>query len=104
MLIDKFLAELLGTFVFLIVIITSVETHSIYDKASAWIKIPAALAAIILAFGYISGGNFNPAVSIMFFIDNRLTLEELIVYVIGQILGAVLAYFFYIYTKSYLNK
>ena len=104
MLIDKFFAELIGTFIFLAVIITTVESHSIYDNIQAWVKIPIALAVAILAFGFISGGHFNPAVSIMFFADNRLSTEELIVYLIAQILGGILAYFFYLYTKSYLNK
>jgi glycerol uptake facilitator-like aquaporin len=103
MLIDKFFAELLGTFVFLAVIITSVQSRSIYDKTQAWIKIGLALSISILAFGFISGGHFNPAVSFMFYVDNKLSLTELIIYIIAQILGATMAYLYFTYTKSYLK-
>jgi len=104
MLIDKFFAEFLGTLIFLAVIITTVDSHCIYDNTQAWIRIPIALMVSILAFGYISGGHFNPAVSFMFFMDNRLTFEELMAYMFAQILGGLLAYFYYVYTKKYLNK
>jgi len=104
MLIDKFFAELFGTFVFLAIIVTIVETHSIYDSAQAWLKIPLVLTASILAFGFISGANFNPAVSLLFYMDKRLTLLELVTYIIAQCLGAILAYAYYVYTKQYLNR
>jgi len=104
MLLDKFFAEFIGTFVFLAVIITTVESHNIYATAQAWLKIGLALSVAILAFGFISGGHFNPAVSVMFYADNRINFEDLIVYVVAQILGGITAYFYYIYSKSYLNK
>lgn len=97
MILNKFFAELFGTFVFLAVIITSVESRS---KAQAWIKIGVALSVSILAFGFISGGHFNPAVSLMFFANNKLSVQELAVYIIAQILGALLAYFYFIFTKN----
>lgn len=97
MILNKFFAELFGTFIFLAVIITSVESR---DKAQAWIKIGVALSICILAFGFISGGHFNPAVSLMFFVNNKLSLQELTVYIIAQILGALLAYAYFIFTKN----
>lgn len=100
MIFDKFFAELCGTFVFLAVIITSVESRNTYDKSQAWLKIGIALSIAILAFGFISGGHFNPAVSIMFFADNKLSLQELAVYIFAQILGALLAYYYFILTKK----
>lgn len=100
MILNKFFAELFGTFVFLAVIITSVESRNTHDKAQAWFKIGLALSISILAFGFISGGHFNPAVSLMFFANNKLSLQELTVYIIAQILGALLAYAYFIFTKN----
>ena len=95
MLISKFFAELLGTFVFLSVIITSVDSHNLFTNSSAWIKIGLALSVSILAFGMISGGHFNPAVSLMFYANNQLPIEDFIVYVIAQLLGALGAFVYF---------
>ncbi len=93
----KFLAELVGTFVFLGVIIVSVAGKSltVADKAETWIKIGLALAVAILLVGGISGANLNPAVSIMFYLHKDLSFEELIIYILAQVIGAVLAFTMY---------
>ena len=43
------------------------------------------------AFGHISGGHFNPAVSIGLWAGGRFPLKELLPYIVAQVLGAVLA-------------
>ena len=93
----KFAAELIGTFVFLGVIIVSVagKSLSIYEKAENWLKIGLALSIAILLVGGISGANLNPAVSIMFYLHKDLTFEELMIYILAQVIGAVLAYMMY---------
>ncbi len=93
----KFVAELVGTFVFLGVIIVSVAGKSltVADKAETWIKIGLALAVAILLVGGISGANLNPAVSIMFYLHKDLSFEELIIYILAQSIGAVLAFTMY---------
>ena len=93
----KFLAEVIGTFVFLGVIIVSVAGKSltVADKAETWIKIGLALAVAILLVGGISGANLNPAVSIMFYLHKDLSFEELIIYILAQSIGAVLAFTMY---------
>jgi aquaporin Z len=48
-----------------------------------------ALLAGLYAFGEVSGGHYNPAVSIAMFLDGRLALPELIGYVVAQLAGAV---------------
>ena len=99
-LLSKFLAEILGTFVFLSVIITSVKIKSEYDLASAWIKISVGLGVAILLVGFISGGHLNPAVSFMMYLHNTLTATELGVYVIAQLIGAGLAFLYYRLLKA----
>ena len=93
----KFVAELIGTFVFLGVIIISVSGKSltVADKAETWIKVGLALSIAILLVGGISGANLNPAVSIMFYLHKDLTFEELMIYILAQVIGAVLAFTMY---------
>jgi aquaporin Z len=50
-----------------------------------------ALLGGLYAFGEISGGHFNPAVSIGLFLDRRLALYDLVGYWIAQFLGAIFA-------------
>lgn len=92
-LVNKFVAEVLGTFVFLGVIITVVN-----DKTSManWLKIGLALSIAIVLFGGVSGGNFNPAVSFMLFLNNQLSSTELLTYIVAQLIGAVLAYYIFV--------
>jgi glycerol uptake facilitator-like aquaporin len=94
---SEFLAELIGTFVFLGVIIVSVagKSLSICEKAETWIKVGLALSIAILLMGGISGGHFNPAVSIMFYLHKDLNSEELVIYILAQIIGALLAFSMY---------
>ena len=75
------LVELIGTFVFLSVIIKTGEA----------IPIGIALAAVILMGGSVSGGHFNPAVSVMMYLHNKIDLPRLVTYVITQCLGGILA-------------
>lgn len=42
------------------------------------------------ALGHISGGHFNPAVSIGLTIGNRFSTRELVPYIIAQVLGGIL--------------
>jgi glycerol uptake facilitator-like aquaporin len=93
----KFVAEVIGTFVFLGVIIVSVAGKSltVADKAETWIKIGLALSVAILLVGGISGANLNPCVSIMFYLHKDLTFEELMIYILAQVIGAFLAFTMY---------
>ena len=93
----KFIAEVIGTFVFLGVIIISVAGKSltVADKAETWIKVGLALSIAILLVGGISGANLNPCVSIMFYLHKDLSFEELMIYILAQVIGAFLAFTMY---------
>ena len=80
------LAEFLGTFFFLSVILNVVA-----DASLGLMAIPIALLASIYFGGKISGGHFNPAVSVMMFMKGSLAPELTIIYIIAQIAGALTA-------------
>jgi aquaporin Z len=64
------------------------------------IPIGIALAAVILAFGMISGGHFNPAVSFMMYIKGDISLQILGAYVVAQLAGGYAAYQLFKHTKA----
>ena len=95
-LIQKFLAEIIGTFIFLGVIITVVN-----DKSSLMnsFKIGLALTIAIVFFGSVSGGNFNPAVSLAMTSAGGLPVTELFPYITAQMFGALVAHQLFIRFK-----
>lgn len=84
------LAEMLGTFLFFSVILA---TSSFDNCASgmAPIAIAVGLLTAIYFGGKISGGHFNPAVSIMMFFKGNIPLITAVGYIISQIIGGLLA-------------
>jgi aquaporin Z len=78
--------EILGTFIFLSIILSAVAESS-YGP----IAIAVGLLAAIYFGGKISGGHYNPAVSVMMFFKGSLSLPSMIGYIIAQITGALLA-------------
>lgn len=51
------------------------------------------LAVAIAAFGKISGGHANPAISLAFFVTGRINAKELLSYIASQLLGGIAAAF-----------
>jgi MIP family channel proteins len=52
-----------------------------------------AIAIMVSALGHISGGHFNPAVTIGFWVTRRLNTADVILYWVAQIVGAIAAAF-----------
>jgi aquaporin Z len=88
---NKYLVEFLGTMFLMYVIFAT----------GNWLAIGGALAVAVLLGGPISGGAYNPAVAISLYAAGKLQKEDLLPYIIVQILGALSA--FYVY-KNYVNK
>ena len=91
-----YLAELLGTFTFMMVGYMSVAAfHLAVEGAAGLLVVPFSfgfgLLAAIFAFGHISGGHFNPAVTVGIVLDKRLPALQGVFYVIAQIIGAIAA-------------
>ena len=78
---NKYLVEFLGTLFFVFVILAI--RHPI--------AIGAALTVAIFVGGKYSGGHFNPAVSTAMAMGGKLRMNDLGIYVLSQVMGAVVA-------------
>ena len=78
---NKYIVEFLGTLFFLYVILESGNP----------LAIGLALCVAIMVGGKISGGNFNPAVSIMMASAGKLPMHDLLPYIAAQVAGGLMA-------------
>ena len=84
---QKYLAELFGTFI-LVLIGTMTIVAAIRFDNPVGVMVPfgfgLGLLAGLYAFGEVSGGHFNPAVTLAMFIDRRISVRDLVGYWIAQ--------------------
>lgn len=85
---QNFLAEMIGTFIFVGTIITVINSN---DTNMNFLKIGLALMVSIIFLGPISGGAFNPVVSIMLFINNKIDFNRMCSHILGQLVGLFIA-------------
>jgi aquaporin Z len=95
---QRYVAEFIGTFGLVISVGGAAVFTSIIpslDVESRVLLIAFALAAgvigMIYALGDVSGGHFNPAVTVAFWLTGRFSARDVVPYVIAQVLGGVLA-------------
>jgi aquaporin Z len=92
---QKYLAEVFGTFTLVFIGSTALVASFRLGGGAAELIAPfafgLALLAGLYAFAEVSGGHFNPAVSLGLFLDRRLSATDLVGYWASQIAGAVLA-------------
>lgn len=88
----KYLAEVLGTFVLVFGGSMSILS-AITMGAPILVVVPfgfgLALLAAIFAFGGVSGGHFNPAVTLGALLDRRIGPVDAAAYVVAQVIGAI---------------
>jgi len=87
---NKFIAEFVGTFIFLGVILATGEA----------ISVGIALITVIFLFGRVSGGHFNPAVSTLFYAKGDINVNQLGSNVVAQVLGGLCALAWYKQTQK----
>jgi len=90
------IAELLGTFLFFTIGYLSVAAFHVSGvTASGLLVVPFSfgfgLLAAIFAFGHISGGHFNPAVTVAMVLDKRTTPIDAVGYIVAQVVAAIAA-------------
>ena len=79
--INKLVAEFLGTLFFLYVVLATGDA----------VAIGLGLMAAIFILGKKSGGHFNPAVSVMMAMAGKMNMKDLAPYVVAQIAGGLAA-------------
>ncbi|MBI3748762.1 MAG: aquaporin [Chloroflexi bacterium] len=90
-----YLAELLGTFLFFVIGMSSIQAVGALGPGVAPLMVVVPLGfglgllAAIFAFGHVSGGHFNPAVSLALAIDGRLSPTDAAGYIVSQVIGAI---------------
>ena len=85
----KYLVEFIGTFFFIFTIGCTVIPPN--AGALAPLAIGASLMVMVFAGGHVSGGHFNPAVSLAAFIRGKLSGGNLIPYWLAQLAAAAVA-------------
>jgi aquaporin Z len=89
----KYAAELLGTFVLVFGGTTAILAAGVSDARLVIIAFAFGLALLagLYAFGEVSGGHYNPAVSLAMFLDGRLSSADLVRYWGSQFAGGIIA-------------
>ncbi|MCU1655347.1 MAG: permease, glycerol uptake facilitator [Pseudonocardiales bacterium] len=83
----KYAVEAIGTFFLVFTVATSVFSHSAYTPLAAG----AVLMVMVYAGGHISGGHYNPAVTMAALWRRRIGLGDAVAYWIVQFVAGVVA-------------
>ncbi|KAL8470997.1 hypothetical protein ACS0TY_033539 [Phlomoides rotata] len=93
MLIQKVIAEAVGTYFLIFVGCGAVAVNKIYGSVTfpgVCIAFGLIVMVMIYSVGHISGGHFNPAVTITFAIFRQFPIKQVPLYILAQLLGAIL--------------
>jgi aquaporin Z len=97
--IRKYLVEFVGAFFLVLTIgMTVVKPGDAGDMAP--LAIGAVLMTMIFAGGHVSGGHYNPAVTLAVFLRGKMPAIDVIPYMVAQVLAAVLAAFVVLFMKG----
>jgi aquaporin Z len=90
----KYLAELVGTFILVVIgsltIVAAGEMNTPIQVVVPF-GFGLGLLAAIQAAGYVSGGHFNPAVTVGALLDRRIDAMNAVGYIVAQVVGAIAA-------------
>jgi aquaporin Z len=99
--IGKYIVELIGTFFLVFTVGQTVVDNP--AGVIAPLAISSALMVMIYAGGHISGGHYNPAVTLAVWIRGRCATADVVPYWVAQVAGAALAAFVVIYLKGHAH-
>jgi aquaporin Z len=91
----KYLVEFIGTFFLVATVGFTGNRDDIGSMAP--VAIGSALMVMIFAGGHVSGGHYNPAVTLAVWLRGKCPVSDVIPYVVSQVLAAVLAAFVVVY-------
>lgn len=95
----KYVYEFIGTF-FLLFTIGMVVLGPNAPALLAPLAIGSVLAVFVYAGGHVSGGHYNPAVSLAVFLRGLLSVADLVLYWVVQFAGALVAAYAVLYLKG----
>lgn len=95
----KLVYEFIGTF-FLMLTVGMTVVNTTHPEFWAPVAIGSVLAVMVFAGGHVSGGHYNPAVSLAVFLRRKISFENMLAYWVVQLAGAVLAAWLTIYLKG----
>src|SRR5258705_5150797 len=103
----KFVVEFIGTF-FLVLVIGLVGYHEVLFQ-SPQVLAPIGIGVILMVMVYmggpVSGGHYNPAVTLGVLLSKKISSGDAVKYMLVQLLGAIAAaVVFYIIFKSTLGS
>ena len=90
----KYLAELVGTFILVVIgsmTIVAAGAMSTPIQVVVPFGFGLGLLAAIQSAGYVSGGHFNPAVTVGALLDRRIDPMNAVGYIVAQVIGAIAA-------------
>jgi aquaporin Z len=86
---NKYIAEFIGTFFFILTIGCTVIGAS--PGVIPPLAIGAVLMVMVYAGGHISGGHYNPAVTLAVLIRGKIKAADVVPYIVAQLLAAAAA-------------
>ena len=94
----KYLVEFIGTFFLVLTVgMTVIDPGA---GALAPLAIGSALMIMVYAGGHVSGGHYNPAVTLAVWLRGRCASSDVPAYMVAQVLGALAASFLALYLKG----
>jgi aquaporin Z len=94
----KYLVEFIGMFLFVLTVGMVVINPGIGSLAP--LAIGSVLMVLVYAGGHVSGGHYNPAVTLAVWLRGRCATKDVVPYWISQILGAFVASQVVLYLKG----
>src|SRR5580692_716102 len=94
----KYLVEFIGMFLFVLTVGMVVIDPGIGSLAP--LAIGSVLMVLVYAGGHVSGGHYNPAVTLAVWLRGRCATKDILPYWISQILGALIASQAVLYLKG----
>jgi aquaporin Z len=95
---NKYFAEFIGTFFLVLTIGCTVIGHGAGPLAP--LAIGFALMVMVFAGGHISGGHFNPAVTLGVWLRGKCETKDVVPYIVSQTVGALVAAFIVKFLKG----
>lgn len=96
----QFVSEFIGTLLLVYIGAGSAMFFDILGLVGVSLAFGFIVAAVVYALGNVSGAHINPAVTVALWVSGIIKAKQAILYIIAQILGAIVAALLMLYTLS----